>query len=247
MYQLVTENYGHIGPKFVEYLLAMGETAIKDMIEDAMNTFSKRYNADFSGEERFWETTIVLADLALKIACQEGWFKFDHTKAIDWALDQTGSVRQSIAANKLDTYDVLSGYLNDNVRVALTVMHTVGSPPAPLFSRMPQGEVRLRYDVMRKVPNGIFDHGTVTIDRMHFKQWLAVKNVDYRQLMREFERDGILVPLKNNKAYLGKGTDIKMGQCYAIALNLNHPRLQGILEEADQAFDVQVLGQLKVV
>jgi hypothetical protein len=38
-----------------------------------------------------------------------------------------------------------------------------------------------------------------------------------------------------------------MGQCYAIALNLNHPRLRGILEEADQAFDTQVLGQLKVV
>jgi hypothetical protein len=72
-------------------------------------------------------------------------------------------------------------------------------------------------------------------------------NADYRQMLRDFETEGVLVPLKHDKAYLSKGTDIKMGQCYAIALNLNHPRLRGILEEADQAFDTQVLGQLKVV
>ena len=247
MFQLVTENYGHIGPKFVEYLLAMGPAAIKTMIEDATASFGQRYNADFSGEERFWETTIVLADLAMKVACDEGWIKVDRKESIRWALEQTGSIRQSILANKLDSYDILSEYLNENVRVSLTVMHTIGQPPAPLAHRMPQGEVRLRYDVMRKVPNGIFDHGTLTIDRIHLKQWLAMRNTDYRQLVKDFERDGILVPLKYNKAYLGKGTDIKMGQSYAIALNLKHPRLHGILEEADQAFDAQVLGQMKIV
>ena len=247
MFQLATENYGHIGPKFVEYLLAMGPAAVKVMIEEARASFSKRYNADFSGEERFWETTIVLADLAMKIAYEQGWIKFSPSKATQWALDQTGSVRQNNIANKLDSYDILSEYLNDNVRVGLTVMHTIGRPPTPLLHRMPQGEVRLRYDVMRRAANGVFDHGTVTIDRTHFKQWLAMHNTDYRQLVKDFERDKIVLPLKSSKAYLGKGTDIKMGQCYAVSLNLNHPRLQGILEEADQAFDAQMLGQMKVV
>ena len=156
-------------------------------------------------------------------------------------------IRQNIAANKMDSFDILSEYLNSNTRVALTMMHTLGQPPAALFSRMPKEEVRIRYDVMRKINNGLFDHGTVTIDRGHFRQWLAMNHVDYRQLMREFESENIVVPVKHDKAYLGKGTDIKMGQSYVISLNLNHPRLQGILEEADQAFDAQVLGQLKVV
>jgi len=247
MFQLVTGNYGHIGPKFVEYLLAMGRPAIKAMVEDAMASFGKRYNVDFSGEERFWETTIVLADLASKIAVEQGWFKFDYKKGTQWALNQAGAVRESIAANRMDSYDVLSEYLNDNVRVSVTVMHTIGQQPVPLLHRMPHGEVRLRYDVMRKAPNGVFDHGTLTIDRTHLKQWLAMHNADYRQIVKDFARDGIMLPLRNDKAYLGKGTDIKMGQCYAIALNLNHPRLHGILEEADQAYDAQVLGQMKVI
>lgn len=247
IFQFITSNYGWVGPMFVEHLLAMGPQAAKDMVNNAMSTFGQRYNAEFSGGERYWEIAIVLTDLALRIAKKEGWIKFDPAIAINWVLEQTGSIRQNIAANKMDSFDILSEYLNANTRVALTVMHTLGQPPAPLFSRMPREEVRVRYDVMRKAANGLFDHGTVTMDRTHFRQWLAANNVDYRQMMREFETENIIVPVKNNKAYLGKGTDIKMGQCYVIALNLNHPRLQGILEEADHAFDAQVLGQLKVV
>lgn len=247
IHQLVSENYGWIGPKFVQYLLAMGTDAVRTMVHDATAAFEKKYGTQFSGEERYWEVVIVLADLALRIAKEQGWFNFDEARATDWVLDQTGMIRQNIAANKMDNFDILSEYLNANTRVALTMMHTLGQQPAPLFSRMPKEEVRIRYDVMRKTSNGLFDHGTVTVDRTHFRQWLAMNHVDYRQLMREFESENIIVPVKHDKAYLGKGTDIKMGQSYVVALNLNHPRLQGILEEADQAFDAQVLGQMKVV
>ena len=247
IFQMVNSNYGWIGPKFIEYLLGLGRDAIKDMIDTAMAEFSAKYGATFSGEERYWEIIIVLADLASRIATEQGWFKFDYREGTQWVLEQTGAIRHSLNANKMDSYDILSEYLNENVRTAVTVMHTVGRPAVPLLNRMPQGEVRIRYDVMRKSHVGVFDHGTVTIDRTHFRQWMAANTVDYRQMMKDFEAEGIIIPLKSGKAYLGKGTDIKMGQAYAIALNLNHPRLQGILEEADQAFDTQTLGQLKVV
>jgi hypothetical protein len=247
IHQLVTTNYGWIGPKFVEHLLAMGPDAVKAMVNEAMDTFSKRYGATFNGEERYWEVTIVLADLAMQIAKEQGWFQFDPALATRWVLEQTGSIRMTIEANKMDSFDILSEYLNANTALALTVMQTVGEQPTPLFSRMPRNEARIRYDVMRKTPRSVFDHGTVMVDRTHFRQWLAVNHVDYRRLMGDFEAQGIVVPIKNNKAYLGKGTDIKMGQCYVVALNLNHPRLKGIIDDADQAFDAQVLGQLKVI
>lgn len=247
MYQLVSENYGWIGPMFVEYLLAMGQPAMKAMVDEAMDTFAKRYNVVFSGEERYWEVTIVLADLALRIAYEQGWFKFAPAAGIAWALEQTGVSRASIEANRMDSYDVLSEYLTANTRVALTMMHTLGKPATPLFNRMPREEVRIRYDIMRRSNTGLFDHGTVTIDRTHFRQWLSMHHIDYRYTMQDFERDGIIIPVKHDKAYLGKGTEIKMGQCYVVSLNLNHPRLQGILDDADQEYDGQVLGALKVV
>jgi len=185
--------------------------------------------------------------LALRIAKEKDWIKFDPALAINWVLQQTGTIRENIVANKMDSFDIFSEYLSDNTRVALTVMHTATQPPAPLFNRMPQGEVRVRYDIRRHQPNGVFDHGTVMVDRTHLRNWLASHHVDYRQLIRDLEAENIVIPVKNNKAYLGKGTDIKMGQSYVVAINLCHPRLRGILDEADQAHDAQVLGQMKVV
>lgn len=247
IFQFITSNYGWIGPRFVKYLLAMGPVAIKEMIDEAVRTFPQRYSAEFSGEERYWEIAIVLTDLALRIAKEQGWIRFEPSAAIHWVLKQTGTVRENIVANKMDSFDILSEYLSDNTRLALTVMHTANQPPTPLFSRMPQGEVRIRYDVRRTQPTGIFDRGTVMVDRTHFRSWLSGRHVDYRQLIRDLEAEGIIIPTKNDKAYLGKGTDIKMGQSYVVQINLCHPRLRGILDEADQAYDTQLLGQLKVI
>lgn len=247
IFQFITNNYGWVGPRFIKYLLAMGPVAIKEMIDEAVRTFPQRYPAEFSGEERYWEIAIVLTDLALRIAEEQGWIRFNPSVAIHWVLEQTGTVRKNIVADKMDSFDVLSEYLSDNTRLALTVMHTANQPPTPLFSRMPQGEVRIRYDVRRNQPTGLFDHGTVMLDRTHFRSWLAARHVDYRQLVRDLEAENIIIPVKNDKAYLGKGTDIKMGQSYVIQINLCHARLRGILDAADQAFDAQLLGQLKVV
>lgn len=247
IYQFITSNYGWVGPMFVEYLLRLGPDQIKAMVNEAMDTFGQRYNAKFTGEERFWEITIVLAELALRIADEQGWIKFDYRKGIEWVLRQTGTIRTAIAANKMDAFDILSEYLNEHTSMAVTVMHTAGQKPAPMFDRMPRSEVRVRFDVYRKASNGIFDHGTVMVDRTHFRHWLAHNSVDYRNIMATYEKEGIVVPVKNNKAYLGKDTPIKLGQSYVTALNLNHPRLQGILDAADQAYDTMMLGQLKVV
>lgn len=247
IHQFITSNYGWIGPRLVKYLLEIGPDAVRERINAAVSTFKDRYNAEFSGEERFWEITIVLADLALQIASEHKWIRFDHTQGIRWVLEQVGAIRQSISTFKMDSFDILSEYLNDNARVSLTVMHTVGQTPTPLFSRMPQGEVRIRYDIRRAQPNTIFDHGSVMFDRGHFRSWLALHNADYRKILKDIEADGVLLPVKNNKAYLGKNSDIKTGQTYVVCINLSHPRLRGILDDADQAHDTQVLGQMKLI
>jgi hypothetical protein len=46
---------------------------------------------------------------------------------------------------------------------------------------------------------------------------------------------------------LGKDTPTKLGQSYVIGINLNHPRLSGILDAADGTMDDLTLGKLSVV
>ena len=68
-----------------------------------------------------------------------------------------------------------------------------------------------------------------------------------QQFVGEFEAEGILATPKSQKAYFGKDVGIKIPQCYVIGINLNHPRLQGVLDDADQSVENLTQGQLKVV
>jgi hypothetical protein len=59
--------------------------------------------------------------------------------------------------------------------------------------------------------------------------------------------ESVIATPKSNKAYLGKDSPIKLGQSYVIGVNLTHPRLQGILSDADQAIENMAYGQLKMI
>jgi hypothetical protein len=126
-------------------------------------------------------------------------------------------------------------------------MHTGVNTSVPLLSRMPREEVRVRYDIHRKDTGSAFDHGSLTIDRTHFRKWLVVKQANYKDVIETLKADGILIPVKADKAYLGRGTDIKMGQSYVVRINLSHPRLKGILDEAGTAYESELFGKLQAV
>lgn len=115
------------------------------------------------------------------------------------------------------------------------------------YSRVPRGEVRVRFDFYRKSLSDPVGNGTVIIDRTHLRRWLAQRGADYKTFINEFMSEGIIATPKSNKAYLAKDTPIKLGQSYVVGLNLNHPRLQGMLTDADEALDNLAYGQMKVV
>ena len=62
---------------------------------------------------------------------------------------------------------------------------------------------------------------------------MATKGADYRALIQDITTQGINATPQSEKAYLGKDSSIKLGQQYVVAISLNHPRLVGILRDAD--------------
>ena len=49
------------------------------------------------------------------------------------------------------------------------------------------------------------------------------------------------------RASLGRDTPIKIPQTYVIGINLRHPRMVGLLDEAEIAYEDLTLGQLQIV
>jgi hypothetical protein len=247
IYQFLMGNYGHVGLAFVSKLLELGPDGVRAAIAQATSSFSTRYKAKFSGEERFWEQSIILADLASSLAHEWGLIKHDHKPGIEWVLSQVGAIRRTVQESRLDAFDMLSEYLNDTADAAVTVMHTGTQKPIVDFSRLPRSDIRVRFDVYRKTAGDQFNHGTIFLDRAHFRRWLSTRGADYKTFMQELADESAIATPSSKKAYLGKDTPIKLGQSYVIGVNLNHPRLQGILDEADQNYENMALGQLKAV
>lgn len=247
IYHFVTTNYGMVGRAFIKKLLELGPDGTRAAIAQATENFQHKYKTNFSGEERYWEQAIILADLAGSLAAEWGLIRFDYRKGIEWVLSQVGAIRRAVADNRMDAFDMLSDYLNDGADATVTLHHTGTAKPTMDFTRVPRSDIRIRFDMYRKTAGDYFDRGVITMDRAHLRRWLASHGVDYKTFLQELQDEGVLATPKSGKAYLGKDTNIKLGQCYVVSVNLNHPRLIGILDSADQAIEDMAYGQLKLI
>ena len=247
IYDHIHSNYGFIGREFISKLLELGPQSLKAMISRHYEVFRTKYKASFGGQERYWEAAVVLADLSFHLAHSWGLIPFKYERSIEWMLAQLGAIRRSVADIKRDTFDLISEYVNDHAAVLVTVMHTAGMKPQPDHQRMPREDIRIRLDLYRKSLNDRFDRGTMLVDRVHFRRWLAEKRYDYRTVLQDLTAENVLATPKSNKAYLGKDTVAKTAQTYVVGINLSHPRLVGIIDDTETAMANLTLGQLHSV
>lgn len=244
IYAFLASNYGVAGRIFVKKLLELGPVGVQAAIAEATATFESRYKCKFSGEERYWEQALILADLAGRFASEWGLIKFDYVRGIEWVLAQVGAIRRTLAENKSDAFDLLGEYINANADKIVTVFHIDGQKPTYDMQRLPKSSIHIRLDLYKKAVEDYYDHGTMMIDRIHFRRWLSGRGSDYKTFIQELTDEKVVATPKSNKAYMGKDTPIRLGQTYVIGINLNHPRLQGILDKENKAADDLVYGQL---
>jgi hypothetical protein len=247
VYQFLMDNHGHVGYAFLTKLLELGPDGIRATIAEATATFHQRYKCNFAGAERYYEQSIILADLALRLANDWGLIKFDYRVGIEWVLSQLGAIRRSVAENKLDAFDLLGEYLAEHASSQVQIIHTGTNKPSMDYNRVPRDDLRVRFDFYRKTATDLIDRGTVMIDRTHFRRWLAGQGADFKTFMQDITDENIVATPRSSKAYLGKDTPIKLGQTYVIGVSLDHPRLQGMLEAADQAIEDLAYGQIRSV
>ena len=178
IHDFTMRHYGVVGPVIIEKLLEIGPEHLHMIIEEHRALFHKKYNCKFSGGERFWEQCIILADLMGKLATDWGLIQFDYTACTQAILTQLGAIRQNVTDNVADSFDLITEYINDNSDATVTVMHTAGSKGQPDFTRIPRGDVRIRFDVFRRTHASPFDKGIMLVDKSHFKRWLANKGAE---------------------------------------------------------------------
>ena len=97
-----------------------------------------------------------------------------------------------VMAHECFENDAMAEYLNENSDATLTVTQTGTNKPMVDFSRVPRGELRVRFEMYRKTNGDVFSHGTVMLDRTHFRRWLAQRGADYKTFMGEMQDESVI-------------------------------------------------------
>ena len=247
IYRAITENYGYAGREFVRKLLELGPAKVKELVHSAGAALAKDFNVQFTGQERYWEQLLSLAYLAGTLAKTWGIIEFSVGPAISWALEQIKGVRTNIQETRRDGFDVLAEFLNEHSAQAVTVIHTPSQKPITDLTRLPRGEITVRYDVYRKSTSDPFSHGTVLVDNVRFKRWCNERNYDYKAVSTEIKGTGADATPRTRKGLLTKDTGIQGAQVYVFGVKMNHPIFTGVFEGADAAVDSLTFGQFAVV
>jgi len=247
IYDALHTHYGHAGKVFIRKLMELGEEGIQATIVEAAESFKQRYKCNFTGQERYWEQAIMLADLSLRLAHQWGLIKFNYELGVEWVLSQIGAIRRTVQENKQTWSTLVAEYMADCAGSTVTIMHTAGQEPQPDYSRIPKSDIRIRIEVFRKSPADPFDKGTMLFDRTHFRKWLSTRGADYKSFKDELIAENVNATPKSEKASLGKNTPVRLSQTYVVGFNLSHPELLGVLETADVNADELTFGQMQAV
>jgi hypothetical protein len=247
LYDMITSNYGWVGRWFVLYCLARGKDVIAQELADHRNRFFKKYNAAFTGNERFLEQKMLHSDFALETLKAHGKIQFNYEDGVRHILGHLGVLREVARSNVLDSFDALAEYMNERVSSTITVMYTGAARGVPVFDRAPHDGVSARIDIHRKTASTPCSFGTLTLDRKAFREWMSHRGLDYNEAMSEFGAQNILVTPASNKASMGKDTMLRLPQTYVVVLSLVHPRLSSIINNAEDIALDSVVHQLRVV
>ena len=236
IYSTIHENYGYAGKKFIRKLLELGNENLHSITEQSRDLFHKKYGVEFSGHERYWEQAIIYADLSMAMAKKWNIIEFDYTAVTNWILDQLELIRKTVRENKVDSFDIVSEYMSEFGDSHLIVIHTANKDPEYDVNRLPKKNILVRLDIYRRSAGAKFNRGIMMIHRSHFRKWLSHKGHDYNNLTADFIKEKALVPIRNDKASMGKGTPIRLSQNYVIALDLSHSRLSCLLNNTDEYY-----------
>lgn len=239
LHRLFTQNFGHAGRDFLERVMQIGEQGIRAMQAHAFDEFPKTYGKTFTGVERYWESICVMVDMCNRLAHEWGIVDFSQEASTCWALGQLDDMRETVADNFRDNFDLLGEYVNEHLNSIVLVHHDPGKEPTPVYELLPKGPIRIRIDGRRARGNTKLVGGTILLERTHFRQWFAKRGGNVRELLTQINMDGADATPATRKASLGKFTPLSPPQCYVIGIDLKHPRLQSILEGLEQEADIR--------
>ena len=224
--QLLKDNHGTAGREFIKYILPR-IPQVKQLVTKATEKLNAR--GKLRNEERFWcayFATILVGGLISRDILK--LHNYPVEEIVDWALNQSVKVRETINSSISDPVSVLSEFFNSNLDSLLRVKD--GRPSlSGMQSNMRSVKARLEYK--DELPAKAF----ISVGAL--QEYCKRASVDIEWLRIELSRMGIL--LRAAQKRLASGTDLPNVSLRVWEINMRSPKLAEItIDEIVAAEDI---------
>lgn len=220
------QHYGHIGEKFMEFVVA-NRAAVEKRVREVTKAFDAA--ANIASGERFWSATVACALVAGQIAYRLKLLPFDVQAIENWLLKRQvphmrGVVRDEYASPMATLADYLEYHSGDILIIQSTQWRN--GTMICLAAQIPRGPLVARYDLEKQlmyVSKQDFKNHCMKIganDRVILDE-LAQPKIDANGISRRVVTD------KNARKVLGMGTDLAKMQSPVFVVDMSHPEIAG--------------------
>jgi hypothetical protein len=208
-------NYGHVGPVFMEYILANHDSVGKRVID-------KMRKLDILGSvepaERFWSALAASVLVAAEIAEEIGLLAFSPLVLQDWIMnEQLPMMRGAVKSNYSNALDVLMEYIEHVAGDTLVVRPREGS--IPTIDKGVRAGLLARYEL------GPGSEKVLFVREDSFKNYCLRGGAVYHALVIELIKSKVAT---QRRVILGAGcSDYSKGQTRVLAIDMTHPLVTG--------------------
>lgn len=214
----IKENYGHIGERFIQVVVAKREMVVKRVIK-VMEDLG--IAANMREEERFWFAAAAAALVAGDLANKLGLLSYDIAKIEHWIIHkQLPQMRGTVMAEaqSMSALSTLMDYL-EHINGDMIKMARPHSGNLPYPMQLPRGQMLGHYDLNGKV---------IYVLKDGFRRWCERRGQYSQAILKELCSPTGVVPLMDVKRTLGQGTDHAKGRSNCFVVNMTHRDVSGV-------------------
>ncbi len=217
-FHLFSENYGHAGALFIDFVVKNREAVIEKLME-VRRTFDAAVN--MQGKERYWSAMIACGLTAGIIAQRDLGLlqEVDFMRVYEYMVATMQQVRVTTASAAAVPSDILGNYLNkliaNNALIIDSVedvRYKVNKAIAPAPYREPRGELVIRYE--RNMQR-------VFVPRAHFRAYCSKVSTPFSEILKYLSDRRILIDTVKKR--LGKGSMFNTPPVDCFVLDSSHP------------------------
>ncbi len=217
-------NSGHAGDAYLRYIVqppvvAFIRAALRKWTDDLWD------RTGLSSEHRYRVRAVASVAVASVIVKKLGLLPFSPERITGWAVEQLRGMESAApitGRGSVRAISTLSHFLNEHISNTLVVAKGGSRTQVPL--QRPTNKLSIRFER---------ETARLAISEEVLMRWMTQHNVSFRGFLDALQKQGLLLE-RRRMAALGVGTDFPSVLIPCVEINMNDPRLSGVVAPVEQ-------------